>query len=226
MIRFHQVFKSFGGAPVLNDISFEINPHETVALLGPSGSGKTTILRLIAGTLKPDSGIIEIDSSRIGYVFQDHRLLPWRTALDNITLVLRAAGLDITSARQKAQSWMNLMKLKDFCHYYPGQLSGGMMQRVSLARAFAIEPEIMLMDEPFNSLDAGLTDLLLRQTRKILANYRTTTIYVTHDLVEALSIAERIFLIGPDGFQEIPVVDRQKLLDQHLKDRLKGILEV
>jgi NitT/TauT family transport system ATP-binding protein len=226
MIRFHNVVKSFSGTLVLNDVSFEIKPHETVALLGPSGSGKTTILRLIAGTLKPDSGTIEVESSRIGYVFQDHRLLPWRTALDNITLVLRATGLDITSAHEKAQSWMNLMKLRDFHHYYPGQLSGGMMQRVSLARAFAIEPEIMLMDEPFSSLDAGLTDSLLRQTRKILANYRTTTIYVTHDLVEALSIAERIFRIGPEGFEEIPVVDRQKLLDQHLKDRLKGILEI
>jgi ABC-type sugar transport system ATPase subunit len=82
------------------------------------------------------------------------------------------------------------------------------------------------MDEPFSSLDAGLTDSLLRQTRKILENYRTTTIYVTHDLVEALSIAERIFRIGFEGFEEIPVVNRQKLLDQHLKDRLKGILEI
>lgn len=226
MIRFHHVSKSFGDKRVINDVSFEIKSHESVAILGPSGSGKTTLLRLIAGTLKPDSGEIEVKSNRIGFIFQDHRLLPWRTAEENIELVLRASGMDSQKARVKARSWMNLMKLRDYYNYYPGQLSGGMMQRVSIARAFAIEPEIILMDEPFSNLDAELTDALLRQLRKVMANYSTTTVYVTHDILEALSIAQRIFQLTESGLREIPVTDRKRLLDDHLESRLKSILEV
>ena len=161
MIRFRNVNKSLGGRTVLNDVTFEVRDHDTVAVLGASGSGKTTLLKLIAGTVKPDSGTVEVDSLRIGFIFQDHRLLPWLTAQDNIALPQRAAGKPHEEARRRARSWMDRLGLQGFYDYYPRQLSGGMMQRVSIARAFALEPEIMLMDEPFSSLDASLADALL-----------------------------------------------------------------
>ena len=225
MIKFQNVSISFSGKSVLNDISFVINSHESVAILGPSGSGKTTILKLIAGTLKPDSGSVEIHSRRIGYVFQDHRLLPWRTALDNVALVLKASGIEKTQVREKAKAWMNLMRLHNYYNYYPRQLSGGMIQRVSIARALAVEPEIMLMDEPFSSLDNALADSLLRQLKQVLSNYRTTVVYVSHDIVGALSIAQRLFFLSKDGLKELTVLDRRQMLQENLETRLKGILD-
>jgi NitT/TauT family transport system ATP-binding protein len=225
MIRFKNVTISFGGKIVLNNVSFEIKSHESVAILGPSGSGKTTILKLIAGTLQPDSGTVEVHSQRIGYVFQDHRLLPWRTALDNVTLVLKASGVDRAQVREKAKAWMKLMRLEHYYNYYPRQLSGGMIQRVSIARALAIEPEIMLMDEPFSSLDNALADSLLRQLKQVLANYRTTTVYISHDIVGALSIAQRLFVLSAGGLTELPINDRRQMLQYNLETRLKGIIE-
>jgi NitT/TauT family transport system ATP-binding protein len=225
MIKFTNVCKTYAGKSVLNNVSFEIKPHESVAILGPSGSGKTTILKLIAGTLQPDSGTVSVHSGRIGYVFQDHRLLPWRTALDNVALVLKASGIDHTQVHERAKAWMKLMRMEKYFHYYPRQLSGGMIQRVSIARALAIEPEIMLMDEPFSSLDNALADSLLRQLKQVLANYRTTTIYVSHDIVGALSIAQRLFVLSNDGLAEVPIFDRRQMLQANLETRLKGIIE-
>ncbi len=225
MIKFVNVGISFGGKTVLDNVSFEIKPRETVAILGPSGSGKTTILKLIAGTLKPDTGRVEVSSQRIGYVFQDHRLLPWRTALDNITLVIKASGIDQTHVRERAKAWMKLMRLQSYYNFYPRQLSGGMMQRVSIARALAIEPEIMLMDEPFSSLDNALADSLLRQLKEVLANYRTTSVYISHDIVGALSIAQRLLIINRKGLTELPITDRRQMLLDNLETRLKAILQ-
>jgi NitT/TauT family transport system ATP-binding protein len=224
MITFDNVSMAFGGNTILKNVSFEIKPHESVAILGPSGSGKTTILKLIAGTLKPDSGNIEVQGERIGYVFQDHRLLPWLTALDNVMLVLRAYHVNPDQIRRKAQAWMNLMKLKNYYHYYPRQLSGGMVQRVSIARALSIEPDIILMDEPFSSLDIPLADNLLRQVKQVLANYSTTTVYVSHDIVGAISIAQRLFVINAGQLKEYPINDRRDLLLRNLDLRFKTIL--
>jgi NitT/TauT family transport system ATP-binding protein len=224
MIKFDKVTKSFGGKTVLNNISFEIKSHETVAILGPSGSGKTTILKLIAGTVAPDSGTVEVHSQRIGYVFQDHRLLPWRTALDNVALVLKAQENPSNHIQERAKAWMKLMRLDKYYNYYPRQLSGGMIQRVSIARALAIEPEITLLDEPFSSLDTPLADSLLRQLKKVLANYRSTTVYVSHDFVGALSIAQRLFVLNDNNLKEYPINDRRELLERNLDLRLKTIL--
>jgi NitT/TauT family transport system ATP-binding protein len=223
MIRFQKVSKAFDGLSVIKNISFELKSHETAAFLGPSGIGKTSLLRLAAGTLKPDSGTIEIGSSRIGYIFQDHRLLPWKTAEDNIALVLRASGQSQVEAQKKARWWMDRLGLKGFYGYYPGQLSGGMIQRVSIARAMAVEPEIMLMDEPFSSLDEDLVDSLLRELKIVLKENRSTAIYVTHDFVEALSLADRMFLLNSEGFREIDLSDRQALLNEHYNHRLKNL---
>jgi ABC-type nitrate/sulfonate/bicarbonate transport system ATPase subunit len=223
MIRFSGVTISLGGRTILKDVSFEIKTNETVAVLGASGSGKTTLLKLIAGVIKPDSGSIEVDSNKIGFVFQDHRLLPWRTAEDNIILPLIASGKSYDSARRRARSWMDHLRLHGFYDYYPRQLSGGMIQRVSIARAFAVEPDIMLMDEPLSSLDSRLADSLRRELKEVLAGYRTTTVYVTHDFDEAVIMAKRIFRLQPTGIGETSVPDQEAALKEYFTRRLNDI---
>lgn len=223
MITLTNVSKQYNGVDIFKNVSCDIGDNELLALTGPSGSGKTTLLRLIAGTLKPDSGSIQLSSKRIGFIFQDHRLLPWKTSLDNIALVLRAAGMSREDSRRHAQFWLDKVGLGQFAKYYPSQLSGGMVQRVSIARAFAIEPDIILMDEPFSSLDAALTDSLLLIVKKVLMEYNTTVIYVTHDVMEALRLANRLFELDADGLREININDREKMLRDYLDKRLKEI---
>jgi NitT/TauT family transport system ATP-binding protein len=222
MIRFKNVTKSYGDAVVLNDVTFEIKDHETVSVLGASGSGKPPILKLIAGTVTPDSGTVEVDSERIGFIFQDHRLLPWRTAQDNIALPRMASGKTREEARRRARSWMDRLGLQGFYDYYPRQLSGGMTQRVSIARAFAIEPQIMLMDESFSSLDASLADALLRDLKQVLSGYRATAVYVTHDFPEAVAMASRIFRLRGGIIEETIISDPAVALREYFERILKN----
>jgi ABC-type nitrate/sulfonate/bicarbonate transport system ATPase subunit len=223
MIKFQDVSKSFNKLQVFRDISFEIKAHEVVAVQGSSGSGKTTLLRLIAGILKPDSGTIQVHSNRVGFIFQDHRLLPWRTAVENIALVLKARGTEPSKAHDTACLWMDRMGLKGFYDYYPSQLSGGMVQRISIARAFSIQPDVILMDEPFSSLDADLAESLLRETKQILSESKVTAVYVTHRRLEVLRIADRIFQISGCSMQESTVADRKAMLRDYLENRMKDI---
>jgi NitT/TauT family transport system ATP-binding protein len=208
-----------GGVPVLKSVTFEIQDNEVVSVIGPSGSGKTTLLRLIAGTLKPDAGTVQVDSSTTGFIFQDHRLLPWRTAQDNIALPLIAAGRKRDVARRRARSWMDRLGLQGFYDYYPRQMSGGMVQRVSIARAFAVEPQVMLMDEPFSNLNAGMADALLRDLKQVLSGYRATAVYVTHEFPEAVALARRVFHLRPSGFEETVITDAASALRDYY-DRL------
>ena len=203
MIEFQDVDKSFGDLQVLHAVSFRVRRGEVLGLVGPSGSGKTTVLRLIAGVIEPDRGRVLRSSDRIGYVFQEPRLLPWRSALDNIALVLRAAGLDRRHAQQQAQVWMERLGLAGFERYYPSELSGGMTQRVAIGRAFAVQPDIVLMDEPFSGLDYSLKDRLLARLKTLIDEEGTTVVYVTHDLPEALRMCGRILeLERGDGVRE------------------------
>jgi NitT/TauT family transport system ATP-binding protein len=198
VIKFLKVTKSFNKLRVLGDLSFNIKRNEIVSIIGPSGIGKTTILRLIAGILKPDSGKIELMSSKIGYIFQEPRLLPWRSVIENISLGLRARGIGKKEARESAGGWVKKLNLSSFENYYPAQLSGGMMQRLSIGRALAIEPEILLMDEPFSNLDVKLKDSLLTMIENILREYQITVVYVTHDILEAVRLADRVFMLHPE----------------------------
>jgi NitT/TauT family transport system ATP-binding protein len=197
MIRFLDVSKSFGGRNVLDGLSFDIETNTVVSILGPSGVGKTTVLRLISGALRPDFGRVEVTGSKIGYIFQDPRLLPWRTAVENVSLGLRAEGIGKKEAEDVALGWMETLGLAGFEKYYPAQLSGGMMQRVSIGRALAIEPDILLMDEPFSNLNVELKESLLAMMEEILKEYRTTVVYVTHDPSEAVRLSDKILTIRP-----------------------------
>lgn len=223
MIRFLNVTKSFNSLKVLDRLSFGVEENEIVGILGPSGIGKTTILRLVTGALRPDSGEVKVASSRIGYVFQEPRLLPWRTAIENISLSLRAKGMGGKEAGDTAQRWMEKLGLMGFEDYYPAQLSGGMMQRVSIARAFAIEPKVLLMDEPFSNLDVKLKDSLLTMVENMIRGSRTTVIYVTHDLPEVLRLSDRILELDPEhGLKELELNDRESIILEFISSVMTG----
>jgi NitT/TauT family transport system ATP-binding protein len=217
MISFVQVNKAFNGRRVLRDLSFHIESKACVGILGPSGVGKTTILRLITGAVAPDTGTVQVTETRIGYIFQEPRLLPWRTALENIALVVRATGKGTREAKTVAAEWMQRLGLKGFEQYYPAQLSGGMQQRVSIGRALAIDPELLVMDEPFSHLDMGLKESLLEMMEGLIADYRPTVAYVTHDLLEALRLADRIFRLSTgSNLEELNLDHREAVLYEYV----------
>jgi NitT/TauT family transport system ATP-binding protein len=209
MITFQNVSKAFDALKVLRDVSFHVDAGEIVGIVGPSGSGKTTILKLITGILTPDEGKVTVAEGAVGYAFQEPRLLPWRTALDNVAAPLRAQGRGKAEARAAAARWLERVELGGFGHYHPAELSGGMAQRVSLARAFAVEPRVLLMDEPFANVDVDLKGSLMAILESIIKERRTTVVYVTHELTEALRLADRILeLTSEHGLRELDLTDR------------------
>ena len=193
----HQVHHHYGSRRVLEDISLAATPGEIVALMGPSGCGKTTLLNLLAGLLSPTSGTVEQLVPPIAYVFQEPRLFPWYTVLQNIALGLKAQGMAQRSRLQRARSLAESVGLGAAGHLYPPQLSGGMKQRVNLARAFAIQPQLLLLDEPFSSVDMGTRQQLQQLVMTWVQQHQTTAILVTHDLAEAVVMGDRLLVLSP-----------------------------
>ncbi len=201
MIRLTLKHKRFGAEPVLGALDLEVAPHSTVALTGPSGIGKTTLLRILAGLDDDFAGQIE-SPDRIAMVFQEPTLLPWRTALQNITLVTRAT-------RERALSCLGDVELNGLEDRLPGQLSLGQQRRLALARAFATDPQLLLLDEPFVSLDAELVDEMLTLTKRLLDARDIATVLVTHSETEAQRLATRIIRLG--GSPATITSDRQNI---------------
>ena len=202
--------------PVITDLSFSVANLEFVALLGPSGCGKSTFLRIVNGLIAPDAGTIRLNGREVkgpghgrGMVFQSFDLFPWRNALDNV-----AFGLEMTAASKAerlaiAQHYIDLVGLKGFERSYPYQLSGGMQQRVGIARALAIKPEVLLMDEPFGALDVQTRDLLQDELLRIWQGEQKTVLFVTHSIEEAMYLADRVIVFTPrpariDRILEVP----------------------
>jgi NitT/TauT family transport system ATP-binding protein len=188
----------------LRDATLSIHPGEFVCLIGPSGCGKTTLLRLMDGLLEPDRGEVLIDGvheaapgPHAGFVFQSFRLLPWRTVLDNVEFPLQMQGVPPTQRRARAGDYLRLVGLEDFAHSYPHELSGGMQQRVGLARALCLEPQILLMDEPFAALDAQTREFMQIELSRIWAATGVAVVFVTHSLDEAIFLADRVVLMTP-----------------------------
>jgi ABC-type nitrate/sulfonate/bicarbonate transport system ATPase subunit len=189
---------------VLDDISFRLRDNEFVCLLGPSGCGKSTLLRLLADLEPPSGGAMFIHgrphhevAQRVGFVFQEDALLPWRTIVDNVGLGLEARGVRKSERRERAREIMRVVGLAGFEDYYVHQLSGGMRQRAAVARALVIEPEVLLMDEPFASVDVLMKTHLHAELARIWQTYQTTVLFVTHDVEEAVYLADTIVVMTP-----------------------------
>ena len=186
-----------GGLDALASASFEICPQEFVCLLGPSGSGKSTLLRILAGLLQPTSGSFTFSGGRpkTGMVFQQSNLMPWRTTLENITLPLELQGVPDDEARARAQELIDLVGLQGFEDSWPRDLSGGMAQRVALARALVNDTDILLLDEPFGSLDALTRERMGSELSSIWQKRRKTVLMVTHSISESLFLADRVLVL-------------------------------
>ena len=216
-----------GEIVALGNISFSVHQREFICVIGPSGCGKSTLIRIIAGLEKQTSGSILLDSKPIdspssdrGMVFQNYTLFPWLTIKKNIMFGLIMSKTDRQEANTKAMDWLELVGLSEFSDLYPHQLSGGMKQRVAIARALATRPRILLMDEPFGALDAQTRAQMQSYLLQIWESLDITIIFITHDLEEAIYLADRIFVLGSSSNQlqeivEIPV-SRPRKPDQFL----------
>jgi NitT/TauT family transport system ATP-binding protein len=188
-----------GGLHALDSVSFSVEPQEFVCVLGPSGSGKTTLLRVLAGLVLPTSGQFNYAAGkpRIGMVFQQANLMPWRTAIENVTLPLELMGIPGDEACRRAQDLIILVGLHGFEGTRPRDLSGGMAQRVAIARALVHDPDILLLDEPFGSLDAITRERMWLELSRIWQARQKTVVMVTHSISEALFLADRVLVLSP-----------------------------
>ncbi len=197
---------SYTGEPVVDGLSLTVQPGEILVLTGPSGCGKSTVLRALAGLLKPDSGRVLADGALVtttsrdrGMVFQDSALLPWRTVRSNIELALQLRGVPRTGRRERAERWIDEVGLTGFADFLPKSLSGGMRQRVQLARGLAGAPRAVLMDEPFGALDAKTRNAMQHLLIDTWQAHPTTVVFVTHDVDEALALGDRVAVLGRAG---------------------------
>jgi NitT/TauT family transport system ATP-binding protein len=206
---------SFGTLDVLDDVSFTVGAGEVVAIVGPSGCGKSTLLSILGGLLQPSAGAAELrghappDSlNPLTFVFQDFALLPWCTVEENVEFPLSHAMADAAARRAVADDALSRTGLSDFRKAYPKQLSGGMRQRVGIARALAVRPAILLMDEPLSALDSQTRELLMEDFIRLLADRAIGAVYVTHNLEEAVRLADRIVVLSrrPGRVREIVTI--------------------
>jgi NitT/TauT family transport system ATP-binding protein len=193
-----------GTVQTLTDISLEIEDSEFICILGPSGCGKTTLLRIIAGLEHPDSGTVNIDGTmidrpnqKLGMIFQDYSLYPWRTVHENIAFGLELNRVPKDRQEQIVKKYLTLAGLTEFGAHYPYELSGGMRQRVAVVRALAVEPTVLLMDEPFGALDAQTRNMLQHELLEIWKKTKKTILFVTHSVDEAVFLADRIVVLTP-----------------------------
>jgi NitT/TauT family transport system ATP-binding protein len=246
-IRFDQLGQVFdtrsGRLEALRDVSFEVGHHEFLAILGPSGCGKSTLLRMIAGLLKPSSGQVEVfgmpvtgPRDDIGIVFQKPTLLPWATVEDNVVFPVRHKTGQVTARdRERAQELLEMVGLAGFGKRLPDELSGGMQQRVGIARALHLDPDILLMDEPFSALDALTREVMGFDLLRIFAQKPKTIVFITHSVSEAALLADRVLVMsgrpgsvasehvvplgrqrGPESMKDLALLE----LSADLRDRL------
>jgi NitT/TauT family transport system ATP-binding protein len=187
----------------LSNVSLDIEEGDFVAIVGSSGCGKSTLLSLVSGLIRPSQGDISVGgklvyapSPKVGYMFQKDTLLEWRTVLENALIGAELLGLDMKKAKARAQDLLIRYGLGEFLHAYPAQLSGGMRQRAALARTLAVDPAVLLMDEPFSALDAQTKMVLQQDLGRTLAEAGKTALFVTHDLVEAIALSHRVLVMS------------------------------
>lgn len=218
MLDIRKLKKEYNGRFILKDVNLHVKSHEIVAVVGPSGCGKSTLLNLIAGIAGEYEGTIENHAAGTGYVFQEDRILPWLTLYDNIRIVRERED------RDRIQSLIAQMRLEGFEHYYPAMLSGGMRQRCGIARAFYYGSQLLLMDEPFKSLDFHLRLELLEHLAKLWEREQASVVFVTHDIDEALMLADRIVVLKgrpASVIKEVTLPKGKRLRDMAGVDMIK-----
>jgi NitT/TauT family transport system ATP-binding protein len=210
----------------LSDFSLEVGKGEFVSIVGPSGCGKSSFLNILLGLIKPNSGEIQLNGTRItgpgqerAMVFQEFGLLPWRTVTANVELGLELKGIAPARRAERATELIKLVGLKDFASHYPHELSGGMKQRVGLARALATEPEVLLMDEPFAALDAQTRDLMQMELLQIWEHTKKTVLFVTHSIEEAAYLSDRVIVMTarPGRTKDILKIDLPRPRDYEMR---------
>ncbi len=215
-IAFDAIRVDLGGKTILTNITLDVRPGEFICVMGPSGCGKTTLLRVVAGLVQASAGKLSLSgkpvqgpSRKVSVVFQDYgrALLPWRDAAGNVALALEATGMPRAEQRPLIEALLAKVGLKDHAHKFPGQLSGGMQQRLQIARCLAQDPEILLMDEPFGALDAMTRQQLQDEVLALAAERNTTVFFVTHDLEEALYLGDRVVALLPNPGRLARIVD-------------------
>lgn len=217
LISLRNVGRSFkdGTIQAVRDISFDVNTGEFVSLVGPSGCGKTTLLRIIDGLIGVDEGEVIVAGAAprpgpdLAMVFQSARLMPWRSVVRNIEFALALRGIAPRDRHERAMALLGSVGLRDFAYAYPHELSGGMQQRVGLARALSVEPKVLLMDEPFAALDAMTREVLRRELLLMWSRRRMAVVFVTHDIDEAIYLSQRIILLRPRPGRIDEIVDVQ-----------------
>jgi NitT/TauT family transport system ATP-binding protein len=231
----------------LDNVSFDIRPEEFVSIIGPSGCGKSTVVRIAAGLQRPSSGDLLVGGQPVegpgtdrATVFQQPGLLPWRTIIKNVCMPLEIAGLDKAERESRAMEYLELVGLAGFRDHYPRELSGGMQQRVGLARALAVRPSVLLMDEPFGALDAISRQRMQDELLRIWEHAKVTVIFVTHAIDEAILLSDRVIVMGPGAIvhearidlprprsrQDLLTDERTLALMRDLEARLGGDEEV
>src|SRR5213078_1234919 len=206
VVQIKDVTKRFGETTALRDIDLEIEPGEFVSLIGPSGCGKSTLLRIVGDLIQPSEGRVTVNGKPArqarqdhdyGIVFQDAVLYDWRTVSKNVALPLELAGWDREKRRQRVEEMLDLVELRGFEEHHPWQLSGGMQQRVSIARALSFDPALLLMDEPFGALDEMTRERLNAELLRIWEASGSTVVFVTHSIAEAVFLSTRVVVMSP-----------------------------
>lgn len=229
VINIKSLSKSYGDKQILKEISLEIMPGQLICFVGASGCGKTTLLNLVGGFLKADQGEIYLQGKKIDkpssqciMVFQEFdQLFAWKTVRKNVEFPLKKIRKNCSDLHECVSHYLKLVKLSDYEHYYPAQLSGGMKQRTALARALALTPKVLLMDEPFGSLDAQTKNKLQESLLEIREKTQTTILFVTHDIREAMVLADRIVVLKSGRIMEI--IDNQSK-DRSLENKITSLL--
>lgn len=188
ILKVSNLSKNFGNLKVIDGWDIELKEGEKVVLVGPSGCGKTTFFRIISGLEKSTSGTVNVFAQKVGYVFQEPRLFPWRTVFDNLRI--------IRDDEDKIEEVIKMMSLAGFEQLIPSKLSGGMKQRVNLARALLIEPDFLILDEPFSSLDLKIKLAIMKDIEKLWSKYKFSLLMVTHDLKEAIFLADKVVILS------------------------------
>lgn len=212
--------KSYNGLHVFDNLSFNINKEEVTCIMGPSGCGKTTLLNIIAGLIKEDSGELRGFNDEISYVFQEDRLIPWKSVEDNISFVLKGK-FESKDINRLIEKYLSLVGLKEFKDYYLHQLSGGMKQRISILRAFVYPSSLMLLDEPFSNLDTTMKNSLIEFFKDLAKTERRSVIVVTHDIDVAISLGRRIIVLSEKPTKVNSIIDNIYMMEENEENLFK-----